>query len=177
MGYWRGWGGAGQGSSIFARLQLYSGFRGPEQGSLQSKTRETWQADIPLALLSACRQAAQFLWHRTAAVSWWRSFQSLGFPVLSWQQLLSRSCWNPFSHSVNAMHRKVGCSHQSPSPSPIWLIENREWCCTSIDLAYFPWTWQILDLIEKVWRIMNWKHAIFLIAQRTNTLSVINSCH
>lgn len=115
--------GAGQERSIFARLQLYSSFRGQEWGSLRSKTTEVWQAGIPLALLSACRQAAQFLWHRIAAVSWWRSFQSLGFPVLSWQQLLSRSCWNPFSHSVNATHRKVGCSHQSPSLSLLDLID------------------------------------------------------
>lgn len=145
-------------SSIFTRLQLYSSFRGQEWGSLQSKTREIWQGGTPLALLSICRQAVHFLWHRIAAVSRWRSFQSLRFLVLSWQQLLSRSFWNPFSHSVNAMHRKVGCSHQSPSFSQIWLIENREGCSTSMDFAYFPLTWQILDLIGKVWRAMNWKH-------------------
>lgn len=101
----------------------------------------------------------QLLWHRITAVSWWRSFQSLGFPVLSWQQLLSWACWNPFSHSVNAMHRKVGCFHQSPSHSEICLIENREGCCNTMDLAYFPRTWPTcMELTGKVWRVMTWKH-------------------
>lgn len=168
--------GGGKERSIFARLQLYSSFRGQEWGSLQSKTTEVWQAGIPLALLSACRQAAQFLWHTIAAVSWWRSFQSLGFPVLSWQQLLSRSCWNPFSHSVNATHRKVGCSHQSPSLSLRfdWLRIGRGAVLLQAWLIFHEHDGSFIlqERFEELW-IAN----RVLIAQQTNTLSVINICH
>lgn len=168
--------GGGQERSIFARLQLYCSFRGQEWGSLQSKTTEVWQAGIPLALLSACRQAAQFLWHSIAAMSWWRSFQSLGFPVLSWQQLLSRSCWNPFSHSVNATHRKVGCFHQSPSLSLRfdWLRIGRGAVLLQAWLIFYEHDWSFIlqERFEELW-IAN----RVLIAQKTNTLSVINICH
>lgn len=115
----------------------------------------------------------QLLWHRITAVSWWRSFQSLGFPVLSWQQLLSWACWNPFSHSVNAMHRKVGCFHQSPSHSEICLIENREGCCNTMDLAYFPRTWPTWSLQERFEEL--WLGNIILIAEYINTISVIKT--
>lgn len=148
---------------FFARLQAFSSFKRQDWGSLQSHTGVIWQASIPLALLSAHWPAMQLVWHRIAAVSWWRSFQSLNFPLLSWQQLLSRACWNPFSHSVNAMHRKVGCSHQSPSLSEICLIENKEGCCTTVDLAYFPRTWHTLILQQRFEEL--WLGNIFLIAE------------
>lgn len=141
QGYWRGKRCAGE-FHFLIDCKYFPASKGKSGEVCKVKPGVFDKQALPWLCCQHCRQAMQFLWHRIAVVSWWRSFQSLSFPVLSWQQLLSRACWSPFSHAVNAMHRKVGCSHLSPSLSEICLIESREGHCTSVDLANFPWTWQ-----------------------------------